>query len=339
MLHTKFSCYFVFNVYLLNLQVGATTTIRTPTANTARGHIQGRSQSLLEIGSTGFDPISKNSNPSKGATSPRGRTRSSVQLTPGQSGVTVERAPSLLEQRRRSALSKLKGLVIPENNETAGTTSVESPNSKNVLPTPPWKTSNSTLPKYSPAFKRKPFAVYGSSVKPNLETTPKPKPTERRFTDTVEPKIPKRLSVSSTTSSHIKSDNDSDNDSAVSSGRSSLSHGSASPPPAPQPTERKTSVKKSDSIDEDEAAAESLRILKKDSVEAINRRNIIESCRTSSGVVVGQVAVTTPTPMPQTFTKTNSVKKFPTSDEAKTPTQEEKHFRSCPPPPGRPASR
>ena len=332
----------MFNFINFNFfQVGATTTIRTPTVNPARGHIQGRSQSLLEIGSTGFDPITKNSNPSKGSASPRGRTRSSVQLTPGQSGTAVERAPSLLEQRRRSALSKLKGLVIPENNETVTTSSnVESPNSKNVLPSPPWKTSNSTLPKYSPAFKRKPFAVYGSSVKTNSEiATPKPKPAERRFTENVEPKIPKRLSVSSTTSSHIKSDNDSDNDSAVSSGRSSLSHGSASPPPAPQPTERKTSAKKSDPIDEDEAAAaaESLRILKKDSVEAINRRNIIESCRTSSGVVVGQVTTPT-TPMP-TFAKTNSVKKFPVSDEAKTPIHEEKHFRSCPPPPGRPASR
>ena len=283
-----------------------------------------------------------------------------MQLTPGQSGV-VERVPSLLEQRRRSALSKLKGLVIPENNETmtSAPSAVESP--KNVLSTPPWKTSNSTLPKYSPAFKRKPFAVYGtsSSSKPAAQepSSPKPKPSERRYHETsprtsdvglTEPKPPKRLSVTSTTSHNIKSDNDSDNDSAVSSGRSSLSHGSASPPLVPpQPTERKNSVqqlvKKSETIEED-VTAESLRILKKDSVEAINRRNIIESCRTSSGVVVGQVALaTTPTtPTSSAFAKTNApTKKFPVSNEVKSAThqKEEKIFRSCPPPPGRPASR
>ncbi len=344
-------------------QVGATTPIRSTVGpNPSRGHIQGRSQSLLEIGSTGFEPVVGNKSSAKGAGSTRGRTRSSVQLTPGQSGI-VERAPSLLEQRRRSALSKLKGLVIPENNETTATSSpsaVESP--KNILSTPPWKSSNSTLPKYSPAFKRKPFAVYGTSStsKPSAPepSSPKPKPSERRYHETStrttdvglsEPKPPKRLSVTSSTShNNMKSDNDSDNDSAVSSGRSSLSHGSASPPLVPpQPTERKSSVqqlvKKSETIEED-MTAESLRILKKDSVEAINRRNIIESCRTSSGVVVGQVALaTTPTnPTSSAFVKTNAPsKKFPTSDEMKSAThhKEEKIFRSCPPPPGRPASR
>ena len=282
-----------------------------------------------------------------------------MQLNPTQAApsTSADRAPTLLEQRRRSALSKLKGLVIPENNESLGSSSssVESP--KNViLSTPPWKStsSNSTLPKYSPAFKRKPFTVYSNTtmtsspgVKPTTESVgPKPRPAERRFHDISQqddpPKIPKRLSVTSTSSSsHIKSDNDSDNDSAVSSGRSSLSHGSASPPPSsapPQPAERKSSVqlvKKSVAVDDD-GKSENPRILKKDSVEAINRRNIIESCRTSSGINV--LPLTTPTPTP-TPTFAGKPKKFPVSDDHKSGHQEEKIFRSCPPPPGRPASR
>lgn len=154
----------------------------------------------------------------KGPPSPRGRTRSSVQLhptTPTAPTPTLERTPSLLEQRRRSALTKLKGLVIPENNEslTSSNSSVESP--KNVvLPTPPWKSSNSTLPKYSPAFKRKPFTLYGNqaAVKPGPEQAgPKPKPAERRFPESSQPdekpKVPKRLSVSSTSSSTHKNGN------------------------------------------------------------------------------------------------------------------------------------
>ena len=76
--------------------------------------------------------------------------------------------PNLMEARRRNTLSKMKGLVIPEN----GTSVDESPAGKGVvtLTTPPWKAVNggsasgaaSTLPKYSPAFKRKPFTIYTS---------------------------------------------------------------------------------------------------------------------------------------------------------------------------------
>ena len=72
----------------------------------------------------------------------------------------------------------------------------------------------------------------------------------------------------------VKSD-DSDNDSAVSSGRSSLSHSSVSPPNSP-----KSNKQKQDTIKE--STEENPRILKKDSVEAINRRNILESCKKSS---------------------------------------------------------
>ena len=83
-------------------------------------------------------------------------------------------------------MSKLKGLVIPEilteNNSTNHNNSKEKstagkpssgsyPNkiSGSSLPNPPWKDKNTSedFPKYSPAFKRKPFTVYntGSSNK------------------------------------------------------------------------------------------------------------------------------------------------------------------------------
>ena len=83
--------------------------------------------------------------------------------------IQVASNPNLMEARRRNTLSKMKGLVIPEN----GTSVDESPSTSTksvTLTTPPWKSVNggsstgaaSTLPKYSPAFKRKPFTIYTS---------------------------------------------------------------------------------------------------------------------------------------------------------------------------------
>jgi len=70
-----------------------------------------------------------------------------------------------------------------------------------------------------------------------------------------------------------KSD-DSDNDSAVSSGRSSLSHSSVSPPSSPK-SNGKSDLRKSStettSKNPAESIAENPRVLKKDSIEAINR--------------------------------------------------------------------
>ena len=55
----------------------------------------------------------------------------------------------------------MKGLVIPES-ETSSSVATPTPASK-TLPTPPWKQSadSNNFPKYSPAFKRKPFSVFG----------------------------------------------------------------------------------------------------------------------------------------------------------------------------------
>jgi hypothetical protein len=110
------------------------------------------------------------------------------------------------------------------------------------LTTPPWKSGQS---KYSPAFKRKPFAVYNTG---NV------KPPPSRQSSTVSLGERRRTSKAS-------NNDDSDTDSAVSSGRSSISHCSVSPPPN---------------------VAENPRVLKKNSVEAINRRNVMDSCKMSS---------------------------------------------------------
>ena len=162
-----------------------------------------RSQSLLEIGGTGDPP-----KPSPAARVVTDRSQSSSALLPGAS-----ESSNLIESRRRTTLTKMKGLVIPETSTPT------------VLKTPPWKVSggsspnSATLPKYSPAFKRKPFTIYSHNTAATPPTTAKPSPNK-------EP-APGRPRTS-------KSD-DSDNDSAVSSARSSLSHSSSvSPPHSPQ---------------------------------------------------------------------------------------------------------
>merc|ERR1711963_433895 len=67
-------------------------------------------------------------------------------------------------------------------------------------------------------------------------------------------------------------------------GRSSLSHSSVSPPASPKPAKNRPLP--NETIQESSSEASSTdtnpRILKKDSVEAINRRNILESCKKSS---------------------------------------------------------
>ena len=118
------------------------------------------------------------------------------------------------------------------------------------LSTPPWKSGQQS--RYSPAFKRKPFAVYSTgNVKPPSTTT--------AATAAGVPPLRRRNATATV--------DDSDTDSAVSSGRSSISHSSVSPPPAPGSSQQH----------------ENRRVLKKNSVEAINRRNVINSCKKSSG--------------------------------------------------------
>lgn len=99
----------------------------------------GRSQSLMEIGKK-----------TETVKNPNSRSFSSNGL--------------LLDHRdrnndRMSNKTKLKGLVIPESSNESPVSSTASSATK-VLTTPPWKSSSENFPKYSPAFKRKPFVVY-----------------------------------------------------------------------------------------------------------------------------------------------------------------------------------
>merc|ERR1719510_1331267 len=191
-------------------------------------------------------------------------------------------------------MTKLKGLVIPEilteTNSTNHNSSKEKtlvagkPSSSgtfsnkisgSALPNPPWKDKNTSedFPKYSPAFKRKPFTVYsngsGTSKKDDGDH-----PTTRSHSQPAsKPPIGKKNSDESSNGVRLE---DSDNDSAVSSGRSSLSCRSCTPPTSPK-TGHKERPGSSKNL-----AELNPRVLKKNSVEAINRQNVLNACKKSS---------------------------------------------------------
>ena len=263
--------------------------------------ITNRSQSLNEIGANLPDKRHNN-------ISVTGRSRSSALVTEqantASSGTRKSSMTSLIEQRRRSTMSKLKGLVIPEVTEgsaAAGgernsltarhkSNSSSSSGSKSTssstggvssLPSPPWKEKESgqpaEFPKYSPAFKRKPFTVYNtkkSQEKSNSEEKEENSPHYK-------PPIGKRNSDDSLPSCPPgQKTEDSDNDSAVSSGLSSLSGRSSSPPQSPKQQREKHSGPNNKS-------QENPRVLKKNSVEAINRQNVLNACKKSAPTSVG----------------------------------------------------
>lgn len=202
------------------------------------------------------------------------------------------------------------------------------------LNAPPWKNhSTSTLPKYSPAFKRKNIAVFNKcdnlpppsgrthstrSTSPTSDLsqaspvppahTPTHTPTPPRSLETITTpnsehsfefcdrypnekhsfnKIP--LSQKSSLDSRLSRAEDSDNDSAVSSTQSSFSQG-MSPPSSPMPEHDdhedrryrsyRSRLSPQNSFDDQESAR---RVLKRGSIEAENRRNVLNSARCSSG--------------------------------------------------------
>ena len=63
----------------------------------------------------------------------------------------------------------MKGLVIPEvNNEAPASNGTgNNNNTANKLSPPPWKSTSEVPSKYSPAYKRKPFTVYGNTSSSN----------------------------------------------------------------------------------------------------------------------------------------------------------------------------
>jgi len=321
--------------------------------------ISNRSQSLNEIGKSQKVPKQHHD------MAAQGRSRSSniiVQNEQGQkSSMTV-----LIEQRRRSTMSKLKGLVIPEsvtesnsvNHSSKQKSSVNEKHSvisnkvSGALPNSPWKEKNDSdeFPKYSPAFKRKPFTVYNTkssrpvsregqneserSLSPrSLEDKSESRPnikiknlSKKQSNEQLayKPPIGKKNSDEGLPSSPtgLKTE-DSDNDSAVSSGRSSLSGRSSSPPQSPKAIRdelrEKMQNNKNCNIDMNP------RVLKKNSVEAINRQNVINACKKSSATPIKDINAA--------FTK----EELKNAEIAEPPleTSSPRNNRTC----GRPASR
>lgn len=237
---------------------------------------------------------------------------------------------TLAEQRKRR-LSKLKGLVIPEASENDVTPLVNIPEIKSIttsqidlvikpevnyndtikptvnnvtpLVLPSWS-SNTSLPKYSPAFKRKTLQVYPvSSLKRNDSSDADNSYDEyiSKYSDNTPPRTtddPRSLeSIASPTRSDCSFDYsntksmpikdhylnnakdfvDSDNDSAVSSSQSSY-NSRGSPPPSPNSEDKLNGPN---------------RMLKPFSVEAINRKNILASakCRSGKDIKIGSPVI------------------------------------------------
>ncbi|KAG0726974.1 Pro-interleukin-16 [Chionoecetes opilio] len=197
------------------------------------------------------------------------------------------------------------------------------------LNAPPWKShGTSTLPKYSPAFKRKNMTVFNkadnlpplsgrshsacstsptsdlsqaspthlSHSPPKSLETISPPSSEHTYDMTDGRYNSDRNSYSKVPFSHKNSmesrfnrAEDSDNDSAVSSTQSSYSQG-MSPPSSPMPdqdeledrrgTGYRSRLSQQNSLDDQDAVR---RVLKRGSIEAENRRNVIISARVSSG--------------------------------------------------------
>ena len=333
--------------------------------------ISSRSQSLNEIG-VGVVATMLPNRPPPEATS-LGRSRSSTLLLSGSSGHqdgaakgvgAAAAGASVLEQRRRSTMSKLKGLVIPEAREDSAPNSgggladgggperwrssdkedsdlAGSENTNPQLSHPPWKdksdVSSEDFPKYSPAFKRKPFTVYNTSAAATVSVTNKSveshsnkPPIGKRFSDEGSAQL-----VQAAAGKH----EDSDNDSAVSSGRSSLSGRSSSPPPTA--AARRESVITSSNNNTAGGGAAAIvkarrqlqqqqqqtqppqqhlkdssgnpRILKKNSVEAINRQNVINACKKRSATLNNSDVSGSPASEEGTATRTSSAFSRPAS--------------------------
>ena len=244
------------------------------------------------------------------------RSRSLLDVNSRKTSSSMTQLSVNVESRRKSLSSKLRGLVIPDVVDGPSSTidlpeiiskdSVlavaglgplasplrRSPVSPDVtdsvaqqqkrtstsLSSLPWKSSSPTLPKYSPAFKRKELTVLpttavaatrmvGGSISP-----PSSKPP-------AVPALVVAVSGVDVEESGTNSADDTDGDSAVSSSRSSFS-----PTGSPLP-ERASSA---------EDSATSARVLKAQSVEALNRKNVLQSARFSSGIGSSTAAIPSP---------------------------------------------
>ena len=205
--------------------------------------ISNRSQSLGEI-------VGKN----KPDMYSQGRSRSSNMLGQNPSrDINKKSSFTMLEQRRRSAMNKLKGLVIPEGKETVSAESNESEivnllksdkivfSKKNSTSPQPDKKESTGLSKFSPSSKRKSFAMSSPNtpetnlIHDSSKIFRSKREEERAKLLANKPPIAKRDSDEGFKPYSISRQEDSDNDSAVSSSRSSLSgRSNASLPSSPK---------------------------------------------------------------------------------------------------------
>lgn len=154
----------------------------------------------------------------------------------------------------------------------------------------PWKSNSPSLPKYSPAFKRKELTVLrpsynnsdsGTNHSTNLSTAGSPvnkPPLMTSFSCPSDVDGSQSPMVESETATNDVN-SDTDGDSAVSSSRSSFSQSGSPLPERNQPSNQHVA-------DEDTNAALTTaanRVLKAQSVEALNRKNVLQSARYSSG--------------------------------------------------------
>lgn len=255
--------------------------------------------------------------------------------------IKTDRWSALMEQRRRG-LSKLKGLVIPENTEVEDTIDIPEIKSNNAptlciseltkpllnspvtncnnrhsftapsLTSPPW--SSPSLAEYSPAFKRKnlqlchnrknenekvdnqhvdvrPTVLTFNDAPKSLESITSPTRSDSSFeyiSSSPDLKFKSEINnkIIQNTRNRMKEDtgkceDESDNDSAVSSSQSSYISRS-SPPASPNHLMKNCNIL-TNHIDTKDDFDTNPRLLKPKSVEAVNRRNILDSTKCPSG--------------------------------------------------------
>lgn len=152
----------------------------------------------------------------------------------------------------------------------------------------PWKSNSPSLPKYSPAFKRKELTVlrtpYSNSELQTAQLSPSSKPPLLTSFS-----CPSDVDGSSPVAEESAANNsDTDGDSAVSSSRSSFS-----PSGSPLPDRNSSGEESSLAL-----ATAASRVLKAQSVEALNRKNVLQSARYSSGGGNGHLELAPPSSPP-----------------------------------------
>lgn len=142
----------------------------------------------------------------------------------------------------------------------------------------PWKSNSPSLPKYSPAFKRKELTVLRTPYNSPELTAVLPVHKPALMTSFSCPSdVDGSQSPLVESESAVNDNSDTDGDSAVSSSRSSFSP-SGSPLPDRNQLNQMTDEDTTTAL-----AAAANRVLKAQSVEALNRKNVLQSARYSCG--------------------------------------------------------